>query len=202
MSLKDSTKKIWNFIWYDESVWSWITNIILAFVIVKYLFYPVLGFLLGTQYPIVAVVSGSMDHTNSFNEWWESVCRIEHISEESIKQKDIYGKFNITNKDFMNFKFYNGFNRGDIMILISSNNFKIGDVLVFNSNHKFDPIIHRVITKNENFFKTKGDANCLIADFEEKVPKEKAIGKAFIRIPLLGWVKIIFVELIKLMLPV
>ena len=59
---KQYLKKIWNFIWNDDSIWSWLLNLILAFLIIRYLIYPLLGIILGTSYPIVAVVSESMEH--------------------------------------------------------------------------------------------------------------------------------------------
>ena len=55
-------RKVWKFIWEDDSALSWIVNVILAFVIVKFLIYPGLGLVLHTTHPVVAVVSGSMDH--------------------------------------------------------------------------------------------------------------------------------------------
>lgn len=196
--LKASLKQFWNFIWYEDSFLSWIANVILAFIIVKYLFYPILGLLLGTNYPIVAVISGSMEHDLSFDEWWETVCRRDLLSDEIIRQKNIYERHDITKEKFQTFAFKKGFNRGDIMILTSPKNINTGDVVVFNADHAFDPIIHRVVSANEKIFKTKGDANCMIANFEESVSKEKALGKAILRIPLLGWVKIIFVEIFQL----
>ena len=60
-------KKIWNFIWHDNSVWSWLVNVILAFVLVKFVIYPGLGFLLHTTHPVVAVMSSSMEHNGDFN---------------------------------------------------------------------------------------------------------------------------------------
>ncbi len=201
MDLKTSAKKLWDFIWYDDSWASWIANVILAFVIVKYLFYPALGFLLGTNYPIVAVVSGSMEHRGAFDAWWEAECRRDVLSGEVIRQKDLYQKFSILKENFQNFRFKNGFNRGDIMILSSPKKITIGEVVVFNADHAYDPIIHRVVETKEKVFKTKGDANCMIANFEDSVPKERALGKAVLRIPLLGWVKIIFVEIVGLFAP-
>ena len=62
MDFKQFLKKTWHFIWDDDSIWSWIINVILAFVIIKFLVYPGLGFIMQTSYPIVAVVSGSMEH--------------------------------------------------------------------------------------------------------------------------------------------
>ena len=68
--LKSVLKTIWNFIWNDDSIWSWLVNIVLAFVIIKFIVYPGLGFLLSTDYPIVAVVSSSMEHDGNFDNWW------------------------------------------------------------------------------------------------------------------------------------
>ena len=68
---KKLLKKTWYFIWEDDSIWSWIVNIILAFVLIKFIVYPGLGFVLSTSHPVVAVVSESMEHNMEFNEWWE-----------------------------------------------------------------------------------------------------------------------------------
>ncbi|MBW2993462.1 hypothetical protein KY317_02720, partial [Candidatus Woesearchaeota archaeon] len=64
MKFKEIVHKTWDFIWNSNSVWSWIVNIILAFVIIKFLLYPGLGLVTGTSHPIVAVVSNSMEHDN------------------------------------------------------------------------------------------------------------------------------------------
>ena len=58
-------EKIWKFLWKDDSVWSWIVSIILAFLIVKFAIYPFLGLILGTGFPIVAVVSGMIPAARS-----------------------------------------------------------------------------------------------------------------------------------------
>ena len=63
-------KKVWHFIWDDDSIWSWIANIALAFVLIKFVVYPALGFLLHTTHPVVAVVSESMEHNINFDDWW------------------------------------------------------------------------------------------------------------------------------------
>ena len=60
-----SFKKIWNFIWHEDSVLSWVVSIALAFLLVKFIIYPLIGLVLGTGYPIVAVVSESMEHKAS-----------------------------------------------------------------------------------------------------------------------------------------
>ena len=94
MDWKKILKKTWKFIWDDDSILSWIVNIILAFLIVKFLIYPGLGLLFGTGYPVVAVVSGSMEHDGSFDAWWDG-------------QKEFYKNYNITKENFKEFKFKN-----------------------------------------------------------------------------------------------
>ena len=185
-------KKTWHFIWEEDSIASWIVNIILAFVLIKFLVYPGLGLVFGTKFPIVAVVSGSMEHDSNFNSWWES-------------QKQFYLDRNITEKEFSGFNFKNGFNKGDLMVLfgILPEKIKIGDIIVFRAGGP-DPIIHRVIEKQPNggnyIFQTKGDHNqyqikSIWLD-ETNVSEQQIVGKSVLRIPYLGWVKIIFVDLL------
>ena len=192
--MKLSWKKIWYFIWDDNSIWSWIVNIILAYILIKYIVYPGLGLLLGTGYPIVAVVSSSMEHNNNLDGWYDS-------------QADFYKKYGISKNNFETFPFKNGFNKGDIMILkgIKAEDVNIGHVIVFRDG-KPDPFIHRVILKwkgNEYHFQTKGDNNpsSIKTDYldETDIKEGQLIGKAVFRIPFLGYVKIWFVELLRLL---
>src|SRR3989338_5715499 len=69
-TLKKGWKKAWHFLWEDDSLLSWAANVIVAFVLIKFVVYPVLGLLLSTSYPVVAVVSGSMEHKEGFGEYW------------------------------------------------------------------------------------------------------------------------------------
>jgi hypothetical protein len=55
-------KKFWNYLWYDDSFGSYVLNFAVAFVVIKFLIFPGLGFVLNNDYPIVAIVSGSMEH--------------------------------------------------------------------------------------------------------------------------------------------
>jgi len=183
-------KKIWNFIWNDNSLLSWLVNVILAFLIVKFLLYPGLGLILQTDHPIVAVVSGSMHHNSqNFDEWWERNGR--WYEEKGIKKKQ-----------FQEFKMSNGFNKGDIIVLLGRKKIEVGDIIVFNGN-SLNPIIHRVISmaeKEKLFYTTKGDANpSSSAELGEiNIPEERVIGKAVFRIPYLGWIKIMFTETFKI----
>lgn len=197
-------KKIWNFIWNSDSIWSWILNVILAFVIIKFLVYPGLGLVLGTQAPIVAVVSGSMEHDMQLSEWWiESSCCDDKCSNKMI-QGEYYEEIGITEKDFEQYPLRFGFDKGDIMLLHKRNDVEQGDVIVYRIKEKADPIIHRVIDiKEENgkrYYFTKGDHNCGTASFENAIQEEQLIGKAILRVPFLGWIKIIFVKAISLFL--
>jgi len=181
--------KVWYFIWEDNSLASWLVNIVLAFVLVKFVIYPGLGLMLGTSYPVVAVVSGSMEHDKqSFDNWWQQ--NLNWYSEQGIEKEQ-----------FQDFHFHNGFNEGDIMVLFGfkPENIKTGHVIVYEQHPDYPPVIHRVVSEEqenaETVFITKGDHN-KIPD-KEKVSQEKILGKAVIRIPYLGWVKIMFTNLVK-----
>jgi signal peptidase I len=202
---KSTLAKIWYFIWHEDSIESWIINIVLAFIIIKFIVYPGLGFILGTTHPIVAVVSGSMEHKENFDDYW-------------LNAGKWYESRNITKEQFKGFPMHNGFNRGDIMVLKKAEiqNVKPGDIIVFVSarqNPKPDPIIHRLVAKTrangEYIFQTKGDNyftnpapinNCRnnICIFESDIHESQIIGKAFIRVPFLGYIKIWFVDFICL----
>ncbi len=174
-----SIRRIWYFIWKDNSVWSWFANIVIAFVLVKFLVYPGLGLLLGTTHPVVAVVSGSMEHDAGFDEWWS-------------KNKDWYVTNGVTKEQFERFSFSNGFNKGDIIMLKGREEIALGDVVVYNG-YAANPIIHRVVYADEEAYRTKGDHNT--GDDGIAVTEELIIGKAVFKVPYLGWVKIIFAEL-------
>ncbi|HIH39916.1 TPA: hypothetical protein HA219_04325 [Candidatus Woesearchaeota archaeon] len=199
MEFKQQLKRFWHFIWEDDSLLSWIVNIILAFVLIKFIVFPVLGLILGSQFPLVAVVSSSMDHNAEFDVWWDSsaVC-----GSFVCKQSDYYKNIGITKEQFQTFKLKNGFNKGDVMVLSSAKNLEVGDVIVFLAKDG-RPIIHRVVKLNP--VQTKGDGNKAqitpAADpaiNEQNIPQEIIIGKASLRIPFLGWVKIIFAYILSL----
>jgi len=180
-------KRLWNFIWKEDSLLSWVVNIILAFVIVKFIIYPGLGFILGTSYPVVAVVSGSMEHSGyNFDDWW-------------ALNSMLYKNFNISKNDFSRYRFKNGFDKGDLMIIVGSDKIKKGDVVVFRGSHG-EPIIHRAVLVDEEdekfFVQTKGDNNKASRDDELNITSDRIIGVAKFRVPYLGWFKLGFLSLI------
>jgi len=186
-------KKTWHFIWEDDSVLSWVVNIILAIVLIKFVIYPGLGLILATGFPVVAVVSTSMEHTAQFDGWWTA-------------QGAFYEGKNITMAEFEKFPFKNGFNKGDLMVLVGTNpqKTKIGDIIVFMAGRP-DPIIHRVVagraSNGSYVYETKGDNNfgqIQSAWLDEKnVEQGGIVGKAVFRIPYLGWVKIWAVDILS-----
>lgn len=188
-TLKRAARKFWNFVWNDNSVWSWVFNAALAFILIKFLVYPGLGLVLHTESPVVAVISDSMRHHAEFEEWWAGV-------------ENTYAKLGISKEDFTSFRMSNGFSRGDLIILKgkSPKDVEIGDVLVFRGS-KPEPIIHRVVEKQKTDggyrFSTKGDANAGQRDEEKEISKDRIIGTGWVKIPYLGYVKIIFTDIVN-----
>ncbi len=204
---KTTTKKCWHYFWHEDTVGSWLLNIVVAFLLIRFLVYPILGAVLGTNFPIVAVVSESMEHS-LFN---DAICgkNIPNYKESFDNYWDTCGNWyqqhNITKEQFSTFSFRDGFNKGDVIILWRAHqqNLKIGDVLVFQAS-RAQPIIHRIVaikTENGNvYYQTKGDHNSdsiSSALGETRIDAGRIEGKGAIRIPYLGWLKILFVEALK-----
>ena len=100
--------KVWHFLAHEDSWQSFIVDAIIVILIGKYLLFPGLGLVLGTQFPVVAVVSGSMDHQGmQFGNWWG-----DHGA--------WYEKRNITKEQFQTFYKPNGFVKGDVFTIKES----------------------------------------------------------------------------------
>ena len=189
---KTPLQKLKHFVFDDDSVWSWVFDIVVAFVLIKFLVYPGLGLLLGTTHPIVAVVSGSMEHDGSFDDWWSH-------------HESFYLQAGISKDMFLDFPFRNGFNTGDIMVLHGKvpEKIMVGDVIVYHG--RGDPIIHRVVNKWDEgdgyYFQAKGDHNSGSNYNELSIGEEQLVGYdkhgkgsvALFRIPYLGYIKLAFV---------
>lgn len=220
--IKQGLRKTWFFLWKDDSLLSWVVSIIVAFILIQFVFYPGLGFLMGTPYPVVAVVSSSMEHRASSSGQVQDVLGRPIVQQGALlcgQRVDDSGRYtlsewwevcgdwyeehtSITLDDFRNFPFRNGFNRGDIIFLRGKHADAIayGDVLVYQTQQPY-PIIHRVVAihdqSNGLTFTTKGDNNPDIirrVDYEEHITEEQLLGVAYFRIPYIGYVKIVFVE--------
>jgi signal peptidase I len=220
--IKKTAKKVWHFLWEEDSIASWIVNIILAFVLIKFVIYPGIGLLMGTSYPVVAVVSGSMEHKtvnpcimySSTKQCTLTDSAIYEICGKKFNTKqdvnieffwsncgNFYEQKGITENDFKSYDFKNGFNTGDIIILrgVKPENIELGNVIVFSASQAY-PIIHRVIEKKYEdgtiIFSTKGDHNVMQTMDDIEIKQDAVIGKAVFRIPYLGWVKIGFFNLL------
>ncbi|MDI3474155.1 MAG: signal peptidase [Candidatus Woesearchaeota archaeon] len=187
--------RVWYFIWKDDSIWSLLFDLFLAFVIVKFILYPALEHGLNTSYPVVAVLTSSMEHKPKD----DMLCGnyVEDYSKSFENYWDVCGEWyeeqGITKEEFQEFPFPNGFNVGDILFVrgVPFEEYKVGDVAVFWTSLEY-PIIHRVVAVNEEnrTITTKGDQNRDQLNEETEISEEDLVGKAFFRIPYLGYVKV------------
>jgi signal peptidase I len=179
---KTAWGKIWDFLWNSDSILSWIADLILLYILVKWIFFPTLGFFLSTSMPSLIVESESMIHQGDFDEWWRNYGWW-------------YTEHNITKAEVEKWPYHNGINKGDIVVLKGAKNLNIGDVIIFDVGQRV-PIIHRVI-KNDTAISTKGDNNQGQLSVEGSIPKKQIIGKTIARIPKLGWAKLFFVDIFR-----
>ena len=177
-------KEIWKrFISYiKKDTWdSWLVSLVLVFVFIKFIFFPLLSLITGSPLPLVVVESCSMYHETNFDDWW-------------FRNSAWYEQNGISKSDFMQYPFKSGLNKGDIIITWNYGEYKKGDILIFSAPTKY-PLIHRIISDKK--ISTKGDHNPGQLDVENEISNDKIIGKAVARIPLLGWLKLIFFEPFK-----
>ena len=183
--------KFWFLLWKDNSFKGWVLSLIIIFVFIRFVFFPILNLATGTSLPLAIVESCSMYHSGNvfsdFSTWWQN-----HDAK--------YSPLGFNKTDFSQFSFSNGFSKGDILFIVgvSPKNVKIGDIIIFNAGQQA-PVIHRVIniTKSgdEYSFSTMGDNNNGQLVFEQKINQNQLVGKAVFRIaPYLGWAKLIFFE--------
>jgi len=184
-------KKFWHFLWKDNSFKGWVFSLVFLFIFIKLIFFPILSLATGTSLPLAIVESCSMYHKGNLfsdlNTWWD-------------RQEDKYSKFEIDKLDFQKFSMENGFNKGDILLILRANPEKLneGDIIIFNADQK-NPVIHRIIEikekDGEKVFSTIGDNNAGQFNFEKEIMEERLVGKAVLKLaPYIGWVKLIFYE--------
>ncbi len=85
------------------------------------------------------------------------------------------------------------FQKGDMIIVFGNDEIKVGDIIVFSVPDRQDPIIHRVYSITGSIIQTKGDNNQYVDPWQTTLQNVK--GKAVLKIPSLGWVKILFTEI-------
>ena len=178
---KELIKKFWNFLKKDTLI-SLIVTLAIAFLAIKFIFFPLLSLVTGTPLPLVIVESCSMYHSD-----WST------DGLEQVLENPIYADYNLTFENTKKWNFRYGLNKGDIIFVIRPTNLKAGDVLIFEGGGR-NPIIHRIISVDKGKITTKGDHNSGFLDAEKNIQQEQLIGKAVFRIPVLGWGKLIFFE--------
>ena len=183
--------RFWKFL-QEDSWQSWIVSLVLLVILIRFVFFPLLGFVTGSSLPLVVIESCSMYHNSGFDEWWND-------------RSDWYEGNGIGKADFREFPFKNGLNKGDIILVWGHADYGVGDIIIFEPNLDSSaphPIIHRIVA--EEPYQTKGDNNLaqLVGGNpanpqnidETNIRDEQVIGKAVFRIPYLGWIKLIFFE--------
>lgn len=180
MHIMKPLKGAWCFL--HEDTWqSWLVSLVLVIIGIKFIFFPLLSFITATPLPLVVVESCSMYHGENFDRWWQNNA-IWYEAKDIDKEK------------FSKFQFKNGLNKGDIIVVWGRSLYKQGDIIIFNAPTKY-PIIHRIIEESPR--STKGDNNTDQIQLEKNISDSALMGKAAIRIPFLGWIKLIFFELGK-----
>ncbi len=197
---KRGFRKFWFLLWKDNSIKGWLFSMLLLFIFIKFIFFPVLSLATGTVLPLAIVESCSMYHQgnilSNFNDWFD-------------RHQAKYEEINISKNKFQEFILKRGFSKGDILFIIGANpdKLKIGDIIAFKSGTRNTPVIHRIININEEngkkIFTTMGDNNAKIlipsnnvgGVDERAITENQLVGKAVFRIaPGLGWIKLIFFE--------
>jgi len=213
--MANAWKKIWDFLWKSNSIWSWIVDFILIFLIVKFIVFPVVGLAMGTQLPFVIIESGSMEHKIvSYDAGIPAnICGISFNKTNDVSSdfeqywgycSPWYDQHNITKDEFESWGYVRGMNKGDIIVVkgLKDFDYKEGDIIIFSRGAGYaTPIIHRIIDVNEidgaKVFSTKGDHNPDQLDYEKEISQEQVLGKAVTRIPKLGWIKLFFAQLFR-----
>ncbi|MBU0958235.1 MAG: signal peptidase I [Nanoarchaeota archaeon] len=195
---KNQLKKFWNFVWNDNSWQSWVVSLLLAFIFIKFIFFPLLALILGSSMPLVVVESCSMYHGEAgfFRNLFQTQSALDAWWDE--KGTWYLTNTDLTKQDTENWPIAGGFEKSDIIILTSPKNLEIGDTIVFDGQQRY-PIIHRIIKISEDpsgrkIYSTKGDNNNGQNPSETQINQEQIIGKASLIIPKLGWIKLIFYE--------
>ncbi|MCK5321260.1 hypothetical protein KAJ38_01660 [Candidatus Pacearchaeota archaeon] len=179
-NIKRYWKKIRDFLQEDSWV-SFAVTLLLAFIIIKFVFFSGLSFLTGTSLPLVIVESCSMYH--------------HEAGLEKTFESSVYEDYDITLEDTSDWDFQNGINKGDMIFVVAAENIRIGDVIIFNGGTT-NPLIHRVVNVGDSY-STKGDnykTNSKQLPSEKIIEEDQLIGKALFKVPFVGWAKLIFFE--------
>jgi len=177
-----------NFLWNDHSFESWMVNLLIAFLVIKFLVFPVLVNITDSGTPVASIVSDSMEHHPShFFDWW-------------INEGGKYEEFEIGRDDFGGFHHSNGLNIGDLIFVgrPPTCDYDVGDVIVFSAGANM-PVIHRIVDiwedDRKHYFRTLGDNNPGSLSLELNISEDNVQGRVIGRVPWIGNIKVIFLKL-------
>jgi len=177
--MQKKTKKYKNQMWQRSSFLVRAMIIFLIFVAGILIIFLNLPLIFRGYLTLTVVESSSMSHQIDFNEYWTAY-------------GNWYEENNISKQQFSEFPLKNGFNKGDVIIVWKTSELKIGDIITFKK--AFDskkPIIHRIVSiDKQGIIQTKGDNTRNQSKSETNITQNQIIGKAILKIPLLGWPKI------------
>ncbi len=172
---------------------TWWGNIFLGFLAAVIFYYFILANVLSSDTPVVAVVSSSMEHRNpeiTYYQWLEK--NLEY-------NRSYIDSWTMTN----------GFSVGDMPVVSGGvpltgffsligvaesdqEKYEVGDVIVYSVEGIDAPIIHRIITINDDgTYQTKGDNNSGQLNYEFSVKPEQIKGKVIFIIPKIGYFKVL-----------
>ncbi len=173
-SINDFLKKIWHFLWKEESLESYIAFIVVVFLFLRFAFFPTFLFVTGYS-DVAAVVSSSMERNEL----------TEHTFYRWLEQND----FDM--EEVEEWPFLEGLDIGDVIFVrkVEPEDIQVGDVVLFYDGRK--QIVHRVIFIEEDgdqyYYTTKGDANLRISEYETNISYELIRGKLVGKVPYLGY---------------
>jgi len=137
----------------------------------------VVGFSLSTNFPVVAIISPSMEHG---------------VNIETTHYRWLEENLGYDRKTIDSWPFSNGFYVGDLGIVKGEKEYKVGEVIVYKVPGQKLPVIHRIIKINEDgTYMTKGDNNPGLLPFERSVKREQVEGRVIFIIPKIGYLKVI-----------
>ncbi len=143
-------------------------------VVAAYLLNFGLGLVLGTDLPVVAVVSDSMTH--------DVTTPLRHY-------EYLQDKYGYTKEEVDSWPITGGFLKGDALVVVGTETeeLKTGDVIVYDIEGQSTPIVHRIIEIEDGKITTKGDHN----PSHDPWSPSNIHGKAVTVIPFLGWPKLL-----------
>lgn len=143
-------------------------------IVAAYLLNFGLGLVLGTDLPIVAVVSDSMTHDSTI-----TVRHYEYLEEN----------FGYTREEIDSWPISGGFLRGDALVVVGvkTEDLKPGDVIVYSIEGQRTPVVHRIVKIDGKKIITKGDRNPSTDPWEPS----RIHGKVVAVVPFLGWPKVL-----------